>query len=127
MAINFTQMTTSEIRMWQIEDAEKWLRYMRQNNEGLILITNRHMITIVPSGDHSRFIVNLNDGLGEFYCSNARTARKIVDAVAADYRGLIESEEREYLYAVTSRLDGRPNFVDKIGSKCSDIIDRIFN
>jgi hypothetical protein len=121
MAIHFTYFTTSQIKGWEKEDAQKWLRYMHQANEGMVLQSNRAVTEIIPTGDYTGFIFN-----GSRVYSNAQTADIIIDAIACDHRGRMQREEREFLRAVTGRLDGRPNIADRAEASVSRIFFNIF-
>ena len=127
MAINYTQMRTSDIKGWNREDCKKWLQYMHEANEGLILFTARHMLSIVPTGDFSGFIVDFNDGRPPRVYSNSATVANILDAVAVDHHGRLEREQRDLNLAVYGRMDGRDNIVDKAERKVADLIDYIFD
>jgi hypothetical protein len=126
MAIRYTQMRTSEIKNWESSDCQQWLNYMHQANEGMVLLTNRHMLTITPTGDWTGFIVDLNNGTPARVYSNSATRRNILDAIACDHHGRIEREIREFNRAVTGRFDGRDNFGDKIDRGIASVIDAIF-
>jgi len=126
MAMEYSTMRTADIKGWSDEDAKRYLTYLHQNNIGIYLYTNRHMITITPTGDGYGFIVDLNDGRAPMICSNFETRSKLMDAVALDYHGRAKKEMREWNRAITGRMSGRENTVDKIENKIADVIDWVF-
>jgi hypothetical protein len=117
---NYISLTTADIKGWEKSDARNYLNYLHQSNTGLILRTNRGISEIIPTGDWTGFIIN-----GRVY-SNAQTISIILDAIACDHHGRIEREEREFLRAVTGRLDGRPNIADRAEASVARIFFNIF-
>ena len=118
---NYISMTTADIKGWTKADARNYLNYLHQSNTGLILRTNRSLAEFVPTGDWTGFILN-----GTHVYSNSQTIEMILDAVACDHHGRLEREEREFLRAVTGRLDGRPNAADRAEATVARIFSNIF-
>ena len=124
MARDFSTMRTADIKGWSNEDAKRYLNYLRQNDIGLYLYTDRHVVTIAPRVNG--FTVDLNNGCGPMICSDFETRSKILDAVALDHHGRAKKELREWNRAVTGRMSGRDNCIDKIENKIADVIDWVF-
>lgn len=118
MAINYQELTTSDIRMWNMDDALKFLSYLHRDNQGLVFTSHVTTTVLVPTGDYSGFIVNDRKVI-----STRSAASKIVDAIARDYRGRDARETREFYRSVTGRMNGRPNTVDRIESAACNAVE----